>query len=244
MTTPADTLWYFGYGSNMNPAIFVDRRGMRPLEIRWGWLEDYRLRFNIPVGPGERGVANVESEPGARTCGVAYLLTVEQAGYLVRRGTGLGSGTVQRAEEGRADLVRREREHRLAEEDHRCGSRGDRGHRWGGVRRRGDGPRERCCLDLLQAKQEALDRGVPFPLAPGELCDRCQSLFATLDLTQEACHAIGRGELPPAVRDLLRRRLAAPSSLSPGRSRDAAGTLSLRRASQGAKEEGDALRSV
>lgn len=66
----------------------------------------------------------------------------------------------------------------------------------------------RVCLDLLQAKQEALDRGADLPLAPGELCDRCRSLFTTLDLTQEACHAIGRGELPPEVRDLVRRRLA------------------------------------
>lgn len=70
----------------------------------------------------------------------------------------------------------------------------------------------RVCLDLLQAKQEALDRGADLPLAPGELCDRCRSLFSTLDLTQEACRAIGRGELPPVVRELVRRRLAAASS--------------------------------
>lgn len=70
----------------------------------------------------------------------------------------------------------------------------------------------RACLDLLHAKQEALDRRVPLPLAPGELCSRCRSLFSTLDLTQEACHAISRGELPPAVRDLLRRRLAEASA--------------------------------
>jgi RNA polymerase sigma-70 factor (ECF subfamily) len=67
------------------------------------------------------------------------------------------------------------------------------------------------CLDLLRAKQESLDRGVPLQLAPGDLCARCRSLFSTLDLTQEACHAIGRGELPDAVRDVLRRRLAAAS---------------------------------
>jgi cation transport regulator ChaC len=86
MSTPASppTLWYFGYGSNMNRAIFEDRRGMRPLETRWGWLEGYRLRFNIPVGPGERGVANVEPERGARTCGVLYLLTAEEADRLDR----------------------------------------------------------------------------------------------------------------------------------------------------------------
>ena len=63
------------------------------------------------------------------------------------------------------------------------------------------------CLDLLHAKQEALDRGVELPVPPGELCSRCRSLFLTLDLTQEACHAIGQGTLPPAVLELLRRQL-------------------------------------
>jgi len=86
MATASDVnaLWYFGYGSNMNRAIFGDRRGMRPMETRWGWLEGYRLRFNIPVGPGERGVANVEPEPGARTCGVLYLLTAAECDRLDR----------------------------------------------------------------------------------------------------------------------------------------------------------------
>jgi hypothetical protein len=68
----------------MNRATFLDRRGMHPLAARWAWLDDYRLCFNVPVGPGERGVANVEWAPGARTCGVAYLLTVDEAHRLDR----------------------------------------------------------------------------------------------------------------------------------------------------------------
>ncbi len=60
------------------------------------------------------------------------------------------------------------------------------------------------CLDLLYAKQEALDRGVELPIAAGDLCDRCRGLFATLDLAQDVCRAIGRGDLPPSLRDLLR----------------------------------------
>jgi len=63
------------------------------------------------------------------------------------------------------------------------------------------------CLDLLQAKQEALDRGVDLPLAPDELCSRCRSLFATLDLTRDACRQLRAGELPPRIRSLLGRRL-------------------------------------
>jgi len=79
-----DFLWYFGYGSNMCPTIFLERRKMSPVETRWGWLNDYRLCFNIPVGPGERGVANVEPEEQARTCGVLYLLRTEDCERLDR----------------------------------------------------------------------------------------------------------------------------------------------------------------
>jgi RNA polymerase sigma-70 factor (ECF subfamily) len=66
------------------------------------------------------------------------------------------------------------------------------------------------CLDLLQAKQEALDRGVPFPVAPAELCQRCRALMGTLDLAQDACHQLGQGALPPALRAALQARFQRP----------------------------------
>ena len=59
---------------------------------------------------------------------------------------------------------------------------------------------KRMCLDLLKAKQEALDRGVPFPVPPDEMCERCQALFATLDLGRDTCRRLGKGELPRALR--------------------------------------------
>lgn len=60
------------------------------------------------------------------------------------------------------------------------------------------------CLDLLRAKQEALDRGADFPLSDEELCTRCQALFATLDLSQNICRSLGRGEMPePLRRELM-----------------------------------------
>ena len=74
MGEATDAVWYFGYGSNMSRAIFCERRGMRPLATRWGWLEGWRLCFDLPIGPGERAVANIAPEPGARTCGVLWLL--------------------------------------------------------------------------------------------------------------------------------------------------------------------------
>jgi len=74
--------WYLAYGSNMNRAIFESRRGMRPLQAQPALLENYGLRFNLPVGPGERGAANLESEAGSRIWGVLYLITVEQSEHL------------------------------------------------------------------------------------------------------------------------------------------------------------------
>jgi len=67
---------------------------------------------------------------------------------------------------------------------------------------------KRLCLDLLYAKQEALDRGVPFPLPQQELCERCHSVFATLDLTQKVFQQLHRdGNVTPEVRRALREEL-------------------------------------
>ncbi|MCI0691979.1 RNA polymerase sigma factor [candidate division KSB1 bacterium] len=64
-------------------------------------------------------------------------------------------------------------------------------------------PSQQVCLDLLYANQKALDRGVEFPLASGELCSRCHVLFATLDLAYDACIKLKSGELPEPLRKLL-----------------------------------------
>jgi gamma-glutamylcyclotransferase len=87
--------WYLGYGSNMNRGIFEDRRGMRPIQAQPALLENYRLIFNLAIGPGERGVANLETEVGARTWGVLYLITVKQAEHLDRT-EGVPRGTYRR----------------------------------------------------------------------------------------------------------------------------------------------------
>jgi RNA polymerase sigma-70 factor, ECF subfamily len=66
---------------------------------------------------------------------------------------------------------------------------------------------QRVCLDLLNAKQEALDRGVEFNAAL--ICDRCRSVFASLDLTQQVCHDLAGGKLPAGVRERLRGAMGA-----------------------------------
>lgn len=68
---------------------------------------------------------------------------------------------------------------------------------------------QEVCLSMLRAKQEALDRGVELPYSDDALCERCQAVFATLDLGRDACLALGRGELPRPVRQRLEQRLAA-----------------------------------
>ena len=79
-----EPLWYFGYGSNMCAAIFREQRGMRPLDVRTGWLDGWRICFTLPVGPGERGVANLEAAPDGRTHGVLYRLSRDDAERLDR----------------------------------------------------------------------------------------------------------------------------------------------------------------
>ena len=64
---------------------------------------------------------------------------------------------------------------------------------------------EQTCLDLLNAKQEALDRGVPLDAAV--ICDRCRSVFASLDLTQEVCRSLADDRLPSGVRERLLHRI-------------------------------------
>lgn len=77
-----DALWYFAYGSNLDPDTFLRRRGMHPLAAARTVLQGYRLTFDLPVGPGERGVANVRADPDAVVHGVAYLVTTAEAEFL------------------------------------------------------------------------------------------------------------------------------------------------------------------
>ncbi len=74
---PDDEIWYFAFGSNMNPAVLAERRGIRPSEWRAGRLEGYRLRFNLDGRPpGRSAPANIEPDPGAELWGVLYRMTL------------------------------------------------------------------------------------------------------------------------------------------------------------------------
>jgi gamma-glutamylcyclotransferase len=101
------TLWYFAYGSNLDPGTFLGRRRMQPLATAIGVLRDFELRFDLPVGPGERGVANVAPRPGDHVWGALYHLKHADAGRLDRT-EGVDKGVYRRlaVEVIRPDTVR------------------------------------------------------------------------------------------------------------------------------------------
>ena len=93
----AGGLWYFAYGSNLHDAIFRERRAIQARAVRRGWLDGFALRFNLPIGPGERGVANVEPAAGERVWGAVYLLSAPDCARL-DRSEGVHVGAYRRLE--------------------------------------------------------------------------------------------------------------------------------------------------
>lgn len=73
----------------------------------------------------------------------------------------------------------------------------------------GDDHTRRECLDLIQARQEAYDRGVPFPLSPEVVCERCRPLFHAMNLSRTACDLLVTGQMPDPLRRVLRERLTS-----------------------------------
>jgi hypothetical protein len=69
----------------------------------------------------------------------------------------------------------------------------------------------RLCLDLLQAKLAAMDKGRGFPIGRDVMCERCRLVFAELDLGQEACAGLD-DRMPAEVRKRIDRALRAPDS--------------------------------
>ena len=80
----SEHVWYFAYGSNLDPDTFVGRRRMRPLEATAALLEGFELVFDLPVGRGERGVANLRDAPQGEVHGVAWAISRAQASHLDR----------------------------------------------------------------------------------------------------------------------------------------------------------------
>ena len=76
--------WYFAYGSNLAPDTFCRRRRMQPRDVRRGCLRDFSLTFDLPVGPSNRGVANIALASGDEVWGVAYQISAADGRRLDR----------------------------------------------------------------------------------------------------------------------------------------------------------------
>lgn len=88
-------IWYFAYGSNLCRSTFLGRRRMQPLETRVGRVAGYRLCFDLPIGPGERAVANLIADAEAHVWGALYRLSPQQCEFLDRT-EGVPSGIYTR----------------------------------------------------------------------------------------------------------------------------------------------------
>ncbi len=59
------------------------------------------------------------------------------------------------------------------------------------------------CLDLLRARLAAFDQGVDFPFSKAAMCERCQSIFAQLDLAASVCSTLDRDTIPDSLRERI-----------------------------------------
>ncbi len=70
---------------------------------------------------------------------------------------------------------------------------------------------KQVCMDLLQAKLDAMDHARGFPIGQDVLCQRCRAVFKELDLVQDACAKLTAGKFP----DSLRRAILQSGSKRP-----------------------------
>ena len=71
-------LWYFAYGSNLNAAVFTEKRGINPKSSKVAFLPDYELCFNVLFMPyTEPAMAGVRKRTNNNlpVYGVQYLLS-------------------------------------------------------------------------------------------------------------------------------------------------------------------------
>jgi cation transport regulator ChaC len=79
----SDRVWYFAYGSNMQPATFAGRRGITPSRVFAARAPGWRLVLDkTPLVPVGASFANLRADAAASTWGVAYEITVEDLAHV------------------------------------------------------------------------------------------------------------------------------------------------------------------
>ena len=64
---------------------------------------------------------------------------------------------------------------------------------------------KQVCMDLLQAKLNAMDHARGFPIGQEVLCERCRAVFKELDLVQDTCAKMTAGDFPVSLRRAILR---------------------------------------
>lgn len=77
---------------------------------------------------------------------------------------------------------------------------------------------KQVCVDLLKAKLDAMDDGRLFPVGQSVVCERCQAVFAELDLAQSTCARLAEGKMSGRVRRSIEKAIrdAEPAHTKPG----------------------------
>ena len=79
----SEIVWYFAYGSNMQPATIGGRRGVVPSQAVPSRLRGWQLVFDKPgLLPGAYGMGNVVEAPGAEVLGVAYAVSADDYAHI------------------------------------------------------------------------------------------------------------------------------------------------------------------
>ena len=80
-----DTIWSFGYGSNMDVESVANKKGVEVLDHAPAVLKDYRLCFNLRgYAYAEPAFANVKRQEGREVHGVAFQMTIKEMRRLDR----------------------------------------------------------------------------------------------------------------------------------------------------------------
>jgi hypothetical protein len=79
----SELVWYFAYGSNMQPATFRGRRGIVPQRAVASRLRGWELVFDKPpLLPIGGAMANVVERADAHVLGVAYEITAKDLAHV------------------------------------------------------------------------------------------------------------------------------------------------------------------
>lgn len=95
VAAPEDQVWYFAYGSNMDPGQMIDRK-IRFSAASRAVLKEHTLVFNRYSVTYGAGVADIIPKQGGAVEGVLYLVT-ERALKVLDKFEGVARGLYQRA---------------------------------------------------------------------------------------------------------------------------------------------------